>query len=171
MRIVIAAIGRLKKAERDLCDRYIDRVTASGRAIAIGPVTEIELPESRAGDAASRAADEAARLLKSQAGSAEVVVVLDESGRQYASDVFAQLLAKHRDQGVASMAFLVGGPDGHGEVALAAAHFRLALGHLTLPHGLARIVLAEQIFRTATILSGHPYHRQGRAGAPKRNAR
>ena len=56
-------------------------------------------------------------------------------------------------------AFLIGGPDGHGESVLESAQLKLALGPMTLPHGLARIVLAEQLYRTATILSGHPYHR------------
>ena len=53
----------------------------------------------------------------------------------------------------------VGGPDGHADQALAAGKLRLSLGPMTLPHGLARIVLVEQLYRAATILSGHPYHR------------
>ncbi len=57
------------------------------------------------------------------------------------------------------MAFLIGGPDGHGSALLDAATLKLSLGAMTLPHGLARIVLAEQLYRAATILSGHPYHR------------
>ena len=57
------------------------------------------------------------------------------------------------------MAFLIGGPDGHGPEALAGADLKLSLGKMTLPHMLARIVLVEQLYRAATILSGHPYHR------------
>ena len=59
----------------------------------------------------------------------------------------------------AALAFLIGGPDGHGEAALAQCHEQLSLGPMTLPHGLARVVLLEQIYRAITILSGHPYHR------------
>jgi 23S rRNA (pseudouridine1915-N3)-methyltransferase len=64
-----------------------------------------------------------------------------------------------RDEGVDGAAFLVGGADGLSAKAMAKAAKALSLGPLTLPHGLARIVLAEQIYRAATILAGHPYHR------------
>jgi 23S rRNA (pseudouridine1915-N3)-methyltransferase len=57
------------------------------------------------------------------------------------------------------MAFLIGGPDGHGAAALEGAALKLSLGSMTLPHGMARAVLIEQLYRAATILSGHPYHR------------
>jgi 23S rRNA (pseudouridine1915-N3)-methyltransferase len=57
------------------------------------------------------------------------------------------------------MAVLIGGPDGHGEAVIAAANLRLSLGAMTLPHGLARALIAEQLYRASTILAGHPYHR------------
>ena len=75
------------------------------------------------------------------------------------SESFASFIAETRDSGIKSCTFLIGGPDGHGEPALKAAQLRLSLGSLTLPHGLARVVLIEQLYRAATILSGHPYHR------------
>ena len=75
------------------------------------------------------------------------------------SEAFARLLAKFRDGGHQGVAFMVGGADGLGKDALAKAAKRVSLGPMTLPHGLARIVLAEQIYRAATILAGHPYHR------------
>ena len=58
-----------------------------------------------------------------------------------------------------TIAFLIGGADGHGEAVSAQAPLKMSLGPMTLPHGLARIVLAEQLYRAATILAGHPYHR------------
>lgn len=158
MRLTIAAIGRLKDLERDLVKRYVSRCDAAGRALALGPVVVVELPESRAATTADRKADEAQRLLKSVAG-CDYRVALDERGQAWTSDKLARHLAKCRDDGSQHMAFLIGGPDGHAPDLLAASHQRLALGVMTLPHGIARIVLAEQIYRATAILSGHPYHR------------
>jgi 23S rRNA (pseudouridine1915-N3)-methyltransferase len=155
---MIVSVGRLKDAERELVERYVERFDAAGRAVKLGPLQISEIVESRAATAELRKADEAQRLLKAAAG-ADVTVALDEGGRALSSRTFASLLAKERDGGARMMALLVGGPDGHGAGALAAARLRLSLGALTLPHGLARIVLAEQLYRAATILSGHPYHR------------
>ncbi len=158
MRLIVAAVGRLKDAERELFDRYAKRFDASGRSLGLGPLQLSEINESRAATADLRKDDEAQRLLKA-ASAAEVKVALDEGGRTVSSAAFARWLAEQRDGGAKAMAFLVGGPDGHGTAALDAAALKLSLGAMTLPHGLARIVLAEQLYRAATILSGHPYHR------------
>jgi 23S rRNA (pseudouridine1915-N3)-methyltransferase len=158
MRLIIAAVGRLKDAERDLYDRYSGRCDAAGRALGLGPLKLSEITESRAATADLRRADEGRRLLKA-AGAAEVKVVLDETGRALSSEAFARWLAERRDGGAKAAAFLIGGPDGQGPAALDAATLKLSLGPMTLPHGLARSVLIEQLYRAATILSGHPYHR------------
>jgi len=159
MRIVIAAIGKLKDAEeRGIVERYAKRFDGAGRAIGLGPVDVREFAESRAASADERKRDEAARLLK-DAGSGSFVIALDPKGRAFTSEAFAALLGEKRDGAVKTCAFLIGGPDGHGDEALKAANVRLSLGALTLPHGLARVVLIEQLYRAATILSGHPYHR------------
>lgn len=158
MRVIVAAVGRLKDAERELCERYVERFDAAGRALKLGPLQISEIPESRAATAELRKTDEAQRLLKAAAG-AEVTIALDGGGLSLSSETFAHLVAKERDGGARTMAFLVGGPDGHAAQALAAGKLRLSLGPMTLPHGLARIVLVEQLYRAATILSGHPYHR------------
>ena len=158
MRLIVAAVGRLKDAERDLCERYQKRFDAAGRALGLGPLSICELSESRAASAVSRKAEEATRLLKA-AAPATVRVVLDEGGKALASDTFAKWLAQTRDGGCKGLAFLIGGPDGHGPEAVQGAALRLSLGTLTLPHGLARAVLVEQLYRATTILSGHPYHR------------
>jgi 23S rRNA (pseudouridine1915-N3)-methyltransferase len=158
MRLMMAAIGRLKDAEQELCERYVERFDAAGRALKLGPLQISQIAESRATTPELRKADEAQRLLKAASG-ADVTVALDEGGRCLSSETFASLLAKERDGGARTMAFLIGGPDGHGAEALSAAKLRQSFGAMTLPHGLARIVLAEQLYRAATILSGHPYHR------------
>ncbi len=159
MRVIIAAVGRLKDgAERDLAGRYLTRLEATGGPIAIGPVSLIEVVEGRAATADLRRTDEAARLLERAEG-ADTLVVLDGRGKSLTSEAFARWLGLRRDSGARAAAFLVGGPDGHGQRALDAATLTLSLGAMTLPHGLARIVLAEQLYRAATILAGHPYHR------------
>lgn len=159
MRLVIAAVGKLKEAaDRDLCERYAKRFSQTGRAIGLGPLEFIELMEARQQTAEGRKNDEADRILK-VAGKADLMIALDVSGRQMTSEAFAGFLTKERDSGAKQAVFLIGGPDGHGPAALAQAKLRLSLSEMTLPHGLARVVLAEQLYRAATILAGHPYHR------------
>lgn len=159
MRLVIAAIGKLKDPEeRAICERYLKRLSASGKSVGLGPVESFEFAESRAADVSSRKTEEASRLLKASAD-CTLRIALDETGRTYASETFAKLLGKQADGGMKACAFLIGGPDGHGTDAIAACDFKLSLGAMTLPHGLARVVLIEQLYRATTILSGHPYHR------------
>lgn len=158
MRLTIAAVGRLKEdAEQTLVARYAKRLS-SARTTGLGPLKEIEIPESRAGSATERKADEAARLLK-LAADADVVVVLDERGKSLSSADFAHAVARWKDDGRRHAVFLIGGPDGHGDAVRQAAQLVVSLSPMTMPHGLARAVLAEQLYRAATILSGHPYHR------------
>jgi 23S rRNA (pseudouridine1915-N3)-methyltransferase len=159
MRLIIAAVGRLKDGpERELLERYRERFGAMGKRLGLAPIAWHELAESRAATAAKRAEEEGAALLK-LARDADTIVALDERGKALTSEGFAQLLCKTRDGGCATMAILVGGPDGLAPAVREAAHTVLSLGAITLPHGLARIVLAEQLYRAATILAGHPYHR------------
>lgn len=159
MRLVVAAIGRLKEdGERDLIARYMKRM-ASGRSVGISPVIIEELPESRSADTNTRQADEAARLLHATTD-CDVRIVLDERGRMMSSAEFARYLGTQRDVGMKAAALLIGGPDGHpASLTDKGAHLTLSLGPMTLPHGLARVVLVEQVYRAITILSGHPYHR------------
>lgn len=158
MRLTIAAVGKLKDGgERALLDRYVTRLSAA-RATGFGPLAVAEIPEARQATAPERRADEAGRLLKA-VSAADIKVALDERGKALTSREFATWLAARRDEGCRHMAFLIGGPDGHGAQTLSEARLKLSLGVMTLPHGLARVVLAEQLYRAATIASGHPYHR------------
>ncbi|NOT72531.1 MAG: 23S rRNA (pseudouridine(1915)-N(3))-methyltransferase RlmH [Hyphomicrobium sp.] len=159
MRLIIAAVGKLKDAEeRGICERYAKRLAVTGKPVGFGPLEITELNESRAETVDARKADEAQRLLKAATG-ATLKIALDENGRQFTSDAFAKLLGRHADSGVKTCALLIGGPDGHGADVLGSADIKLSLGSFTLPHGLARVVLIEQLYRAATILTGHPYHR------------
>jgi 23S rRNA (pseudouridine1915-N3)-methyltransferase len=159
MRLIIAAVGRLKDGpERALLERYRDRFADLGKRLGLAPVVWHELAESRAATATKRCAEEGAALLK-LARDADAIIALDERGKALTSQALAGLLGKIRDDGTGTLAILVGGPDGLAPAVREAARVMLSLGAITLPHGLARIVLAEQLYRAATILSGHPYHR------------
>jgi 23S rRNA (pseudouridine1915-N3)-methyltransferase len=159
MRLLIAAIGKLKQGpERDLFAHYLGRAEAIGRKLSLSPLSVIEVAESKAANAQVRIEAEAETLL-AKLPSSHKLICLDRGGDQQGSEAFAQTLAKYRDGGAQGLAFLIGGADGLGLAALFKADRVLSLGPMTLPHGLARIVLAEQIYRAATILAGHPYHR------------
>lgn len=160
MRLLIAAVGKLKQGpERTLCAHYLGRAEALGRSLGLSPLTQVELPESRAPNAAGRRSAEADALL-TKLPSDFAVVCLDPGGETLSSEAFAEALATRRDGAAApGLAFVLGGPDGLGEAVLTRAALSLSLGPMTLPHGLARIVLAEQLYRAMTILAGHPYHR------------
>ena len=159
MRVIVAAVGRLKGGgERALFEKYRDRCDAAGKRLGIAPILWQEIAESRAELAAKRRAEEGAALLK-LVRTADVLIALDESGRMLTSPDFARLIAKLRDEGRKTTALLIGGADGLGRDVVDTAHLTLSFGAITLPHQLARIVLAEQLYRAATILSGHPYHR------------
>jgi 23S rRNA (pseudouridine1915-N3)-methyltransferase len=159
MLLTIAAVGRLKDGpERDLYERYRARVDALARTSALGPLRLVEVAESRASSAAARREEEAVKLLAAL-GDAALLIRLDAAGRMVTSSAFATDLKRRREGGARAIALVIGGPDGHGDAVIDAAPETLSLGSMTLPHGLARVVLVEQLYRAATILIGHPYHR------------
>lgn len=158
MRLLIAAVGKLKQGpERELIRHYLGRAEAAGRKLHLSPLATIELPESKAATAKARKAAEGEALL-AKIPSSHRLIALDPGGEALSSEAFAQRLAKLRDGGAEGVAFVIGGADGLSPEILAKAK-AISLGPITLPHGLARIVLAEQLYRAATILAGHPYHR------------
>lgn len=161
MRLQLLAVGRIKSGpDRALFDRYRDRVRASGRQLGFRDFDTVELTEARSETAEQRKAQEATALLeRAKLGPDDRLIALDEHGDQATSAGFSKMLATARDDGLARLVFAIGGPDGHGAAVLDAAQRRLSLSQMTLAHGLARIVLAEQIYRAMTLLSGHPYHR------------
>lgn len=162
VRIHILAIGKLKDGpERAWTGRYAERVAGAGRGCGITECVIVEFSEARDRDAATRKSAEAATLLEAvdKLGPGVRLVALDEHGGQATSAAFAKSLQSAADGGTKAIVYAIGGPDGHGPALLAAAHDTLALSAMTLPHGLARMVLIEQIYRAVTILSGHPYHR------------
>ncbi|HMN51474.1 MAG: 23S rRNA (pseudouridine(1915)-N(3))-methyltransferase RlmH [Xanthobacteraceae bacterium] len=159
MRLLIAAVGRLKAGpERELLARYVERTNATGKALSLAPLEIAEIPESPAQTAMKRKSDEAKALLAALPAKAKIIA-LDERGKSISSEDFAKKLARLRDDGAGSVAFLLGGADGLDDTVRKKADLTVAYGAATFPHQIVRILLAEQIYRAVTILSGHPYHR------------
>lgn len=159
MRIVLAAIGRMKQGpERELVARYLERARAGGRPLALTQFDVLEFAESRAGTAELRK-DEEARLLRAALPEG-VVVALDERGRGLTSPALASHVGRWRDDGRPALSFVIGGADGLEPGFVRAADLVLSFSPLTWPHQMVRIMLAEQLYRITTILAGHPYHRE-----------
>jgi 23S rRNA (pseudouridine1915-N3)-methyltransferase len=158
MKVSILAVGRLKSgAEQTQFNRYFDLFNAAARNLRLPPIALIEINEGRGESAAERKEAEARELLAKLAPGSRLVA-LDEHGQLLTSQEFTAMISRLRDEAL-DVAFALGGPDGHGETLRKAAHFQISLGRMTLPHGLARIVLTEQLYRALTIMQGHPYHR------------
>ncbi len=156
MRILVAAVGRFGGGrargarERALFEHYARRISP--------PLVLREVAERRALPPGELKKREAKRLLAAVPKGA-AVVVLDESGRTLTSAAFAERIGRWRDSGVRDLAFLIGGAGGVDDSVIERADLVLSLGAMTWPHLLVRGMLAEQIYRAQTILSGHPYHR------------
>jgi 23S rRNA (pseudouridine1915-N3)-methyltransferase len=152
------AIGRMKAgAESELCARYLDRAKKAGRGLGYRGFAVRELAESKALRPADRIAAEGAALLAALDRSSHAIC-LDAGGELVDSEGFAAALGCAAGAG-ARPAFVIGGPDGLAPGLLAGASRRISFGRVTWPHQIVRILLAEQLYRAMTILSGHPYHR------------
>jgi 23S rRNA (pseudouridine1915-N3)-methyltransferase len=97
-------------------------------------------------------------LQRQQGRTSAIAVLLDSRGRQMTSEAFAAWLGQRRDEGAQHVVFVIGPADGWSENTRRHAQLLLSLGPLTLAHALARLVMAEQLYRACTILAGHPYH-------------
>jgi 23S rRNA (pseudouridine1915-N3)-methyltransferase len=159
MRLLVVAIGRLKKGpERELAERYRERFDDIGRKLGFRGLEIHEIPESRARDAATRISEEAAAI-SAVISAKSVLVALDERGDNIDSAAFARHLGRWRDEAAANTIFAIGGADGLSPDLRRMAKLRIAFGSATWPHQMVRVMLLEQIYRAATILTGHPYHR------------
>ena len=159
MRLSVRAIGRLKASpEQALAVDYLRRAEKLGSRAGIRSVSLVEIPESRAGTPSLRQHDETDRLLAAVPAGA-IVIALDERGDEMTSLEFSAELRRRLDSGSKDLVFLIGGADGHAPDLSARAARLLSLGRMTWPHALVRLMLAEQIYRSVTILINHPYHR------------
>lgn len=159
MRVSIIAVGRLKSGpEKELAERYFDRFAKAGPACGLELARIIELAESRADNAAVRKREEAQQILKAAPDGA-ALLALDERGKAMDSGDFAHWIGSGRDAGRRDLAIVIGGADGLESDLRDRADLTLNLGRLTWPHQIVRFLIAEQLYRTVTILTGHPYHR------------
>src|SRR5437867_13175052 len=139
MRIRLLMLGKTRRPEmRAVLDDYVRR---------IGRSCPIEIMELRDGDA----------LKKLEADRAATVVLLDAAGRNLDSNALAKWLGELRDRGTRELIFLCGDADGFSEALRQRAHQKLSLSPMTFSHELARVMLAEQLYRAFAILSGSPY--------------
>ena len=140
MLLHIVARGRIGRGpEAELVDRYVKRL--------VWPVRLTELPDS------------GGRMPPVEGQTR--IVMLDETGEMLGSRALADRLGKWRDEGVRETRFLIGAADGFDDAERANADLLLSFGRATWPHLLARAMLAEQLWRAASILANHPYHREG----------
>ncbi len=155
MRVHVCAVGRLRAGpEHDLIKDYLTRFDRTGRGLGLGPVNMVEVEDRKAGGKAAEAA-----LLSKACPAGSLICTLDERGTVLGSLEFADKLAQWRDQGRGDVAFVIGGADGIDPAFRSKADTSLSFGKMVWPHILARVMLSEQLYRAATILSGSPYHR------------
>ncbi|TFL18389.1 23S rRNA (pseudouridine(1915)-N(3))-methyltransferase RlmH [Jannaschia formosa] len=151
MRLTLVAVGRLRRGpERELVDDYLARFAKVGRGLGLPPVTLAEVEGRGQGgeaEAIARALPEGATL-----------VLLDERGATINSPDFADRLGGWRDA-ARDVAFVIGGADGLTAELRARADLQISFGAMVWPHMLVRVMLAEQLYRAASILAGSPYHR------------
>jgi 23S rRNA (pseudouridine1915-N3)-methyltransferase len=110
-------------------------------------------------DKTRKAAEAEGELILARLDKSELVVLLDERGRQLSSRGLAEKLSDWQGEG-RDLCFVIGGPDGVSGACRERANFTWSLSQLTLPHGLARVLLAEQLYRAHSLQVGHPYHRE-----------
>lgn len=159
MKLHLVTVGRLKSGpERTLCERYGERFLAICRSIGIPEFRQIELTESHQRRAEDRMADEA-RAIEAAVPEGARLMLFDERGKSLSSPEFADMLRSAREASAAHLALVIGGPDGLDPALRARAQGVLSFGRLTLPHQIVRVLALEQLYRAATILTGHPYHR------------
>lgn len=160
MKLTLCAVGRLGNTpENTMARDYLSRAAAGGRALGFGgaELVEVEAKNTRSLSSAQLKSAEADAI---RAGIGEAIVIAcDEHGENLTSRELAARIEKLRDRGERKLAFLIGGADGLDPALVKGAAFTLAFGKLTWPHALARVMLAEQMYRAITILGGSPYHR------------
>jgi 23S rRNA (pseudouridine1915-N3)-methyltransferase len=155
MRIRLIAVGTRMSAWVDAAVADYSRRLRGAAALEL-----IEVPMARrsgGADAARAVATEGERILALLAPR-EHAVALDERGRSFTTAQFSEWLGLRRQAGE-PLSFIIGGPDGLAAAVLARTQLRWSLSALTFPHALVRVLLAEQLYRAATVLAGHPYHR------------
>lgn len=129
------------------------------RALGFASIETSEIPEGRARRAADRISEEGAAILARVPADAATIAYDERGHSDQSSEEIADHVGRWRDTGRQALVLVIGGPDGLDASVRARADLILAFGAATLPHGLVRVLVLEQMYRTLTILAGHPYHR------------
>jgi 23S rRNA (pseudouridine1915-N3)-methyltransferase len=153
VRLQLIAVGRLRAGpEKTLVDDYLARFAKVGRGLGLPPLSVTEIDGRGAGPQAEAA------LIERAVPPGAALVILDERGRAMTSPDFAASLGGWRD-GARDVAMIIGGADGIDPALRDRADLAVSLGAMVWPHMLVRVMLAEQLYRAASILAGSPYHR------------
>lgn len=150
MRVRIVASGRMRQGpEQALTSKYLARFNRAGRGVGLGPCEVIEISSGKKGKRPFQ-----------PTGPVWRTCLLDERGIEQSSKEFSRMLASWRDEGIGTLDFLIGGPGGIDPGHAENADMVLSFGRMVFPHMLIRAMLAEQLYRSVSILSGTPYHRE-----------
>lgn len=155
MKICVRAAGLIKSGpERDLIDDYLKRAQGLARPLGLTDISESAVDTRKAKNRA-----EETKLILSNTSPTDVLIVLDERGKELTSRQIAKQFANWRDDGLKQVVFAIGDADGFDPASLPANVFKWRLGGQTWPHKLVRVMICEQIYRALSILAGTPYHR------------
>ena len=160
MQLSIIAIGQMRGAdEMPLVEDFHRRIEASGRQLGISSLSFLELRAKRGLTGGEKKRSENALIAEALARRNGPLIVLDKTGKSLASRAFADRLQGWIERGDSDVTFVIGGADGLDDKIRARADMVLSFGPMTWPHMLARVLLCEQIWRSVSILTRHPYHR------------
>ena len=156
MKIQIVAVGqKMPKWVDEAFHEYAKRLPRQSAVT----LSCINTATRHSGETVSRNQQQEAEKIRKKIQSADLTIALDEKGKQWSTAEWAENYS-HWLQHYPNVSFIIGGPDGIEPQLLKQADQKIALGRMTLPHGLARVVLIEQLYRAWSVVEGHPYHRE-----------
>ena len=156
MKISISAVGRLRNSpEKELIDDYLSRFSKLSKTFGLSLNSVIEIEDKKGGGPISEA-----KLLAKNFQKNSKIIALDEGGEALSSKEFAKYLSNWAADGIGYCHIVIGGPDGLDKSLLEKSDLKISFGKMVWPHMLARVMIAEQLYRSATILAGNPYHRE-----------
>jgi 23S rRNA (pseudouridine1915-N3)-methyltransferase len=155
MKIHLCVVGKLRNGpEKNLIDDYLNRFEKIGRSYGLGPVSINEVEDKKNGGMSNEAI-----LLQRIIPKGAVIIALDERGEVVSSPNFSEKLIAYVNNNVSDLAIVIGGADGIDSKLREKADFKVSFGKMVWPHALVRVMIAEQLYRAASILAGSPYHR------------
>ena len=154
MKINICAIGRIKSSpEVDMVNDYVDRFERIGKNIGLGPIKIIEKESKKSGVLSE------GKVLLASIPNNSIICILDEKGADLNSLAFAKTIEHWRDNLNLELSLVIGGAGGLSKEIKNKAHHSISFGKMVWPHRLIRVMITEQLYRAASIISGSPYHK------------